>query len=147
MTPGKGSAAADALFAYADKHPAGFTYVDVARDLGWDRRRLFDTARKLRLALGEDDTINLVCDPPSGQQGGQPWLYRLVGTLDGADPWAGRRIDDAETRLKTIGAVCASVVRATDGRSRNGRRARALARWITRAQEDLAEIDNGVPLF
>lgn len=132
------------LFDYAVEHPDGFTYQDVQKELGWARGRFFQTARDLRLLLGNDDQINLVCDH-QGQH--KPWLYRLIGNFDGARDWGRNRVDDAESRLLTIGAVLNSIVKATDGRGRDGRRARIMHRAIQRAKEDLGEIDHGPPLF
>jgi hypothetical protein len=132
------------LYDYAVEHPEGFTYQDIEKELGWRRTEFFRVAQQLRRLLGNDDQINLICDP---QGGGQPWKYQLVGNFDQAREWGRNRTDDAESRLTTIGAVLASVVQATDGRSRDGRRAKIMQRAITRAKEDLAEIDYGPPLF
>jgi hypothetical protein len=98
----------------------------------------------LRLLLGNDDQINLVCDP---QGTGQPWLYRLIGDVDGARSWVANRLRDSETRIGTIRAICSSLVSATDGRSADGRRARIMDKGLTRILEDLAELDHGSPLF
>ncbi|HEY5985123.1 MAG TPA: hypothetical protein VIV12_01890 [Streptosporangiaceae bacterium] len=132
------------LFDYAAAQPEGFTYQDVEKELGWRRSQFIKVARQLRLMLGNDDQINLVCDVEARNA---PWRYRLVGNFDQAREWGRNRTDDAESRLTTISGVLASVVKATDGRSRDGRRARIMQRAITRAKEDLAEIDNGPPLF
>lgn len=132
------------LFDYAASQPEGFTYKDVEKDLGWHKPEFMRVSRQLRLLLGHDDQINLICD----RQGRwQPWRYQLVGTMDQAREWGRNRIDDAEARMRTIAAVLDSIVRATDGRSRDGRRARIMQRAMTRAMEDLAEIDNGPALF
>lgn len=136
------------LFDFAANHPEGFTYLDAAKEppegLGWNRTRLIKIARSLRLFLGDDDTINLTCD---SQGANMPWVYKLVGTWDGSRDWCTNRLDDAETRLITMIAVLAPIVRNTDGRSRDGKRARIMARQFQRAQEDLMEVDNGAPLF
>lgn len=132
------------LFDYAAEHPDGFTYRDVENDLGWSKPYFIKVARQLRLMLGNDDTINLVCDV---QGRWQPWIYRLVGNFDHSRGWCRNRTDDAESRLATIGSILASVLNATDGRSRDHRRAKIMQRAISRAREDLAEIDNGPPLF
>ena len=131
------------LFDYAVEHPDGFTYQDIERDLGWQRPYFVKVVRQLRLLLGNDDEINLVCD--SVDRNG-PWVYKLVGNFEDTRAWGRNRTDDAETRLMTIGAVLASVIRNTDGRSRDGRRARIMQRAVQRAREDLAEIDNGPAL-
>jgi hypothetical protein len=132
------------LFDYAAGRPEGFTYQDVEKDLGWRKPEFTKVHRKLRLLLGGDDQINLVCD---AQGRNEPWLYRLVGNIEGARAWVGNRLRDSETRILTIRAICASLVRATDGRSADGRRARIMQRGLTRILEDLAELDHGSPLF
>jgi hypothetical protein len=132
------------LFDYAASQPEGFTYRDVETELGWQRPEFIKVARRLRLLLGNDDNINLVCD---SQGRHQPWRYRLVGNFDQSRDWSRNRVDDAEARMQTISAVLDSIVRATDGRGRDGRRARIMQRAVIRAREDLAEIDNGPPLF
>lgn len=132
------------LFDYAVEHAEGFTYQDVEKDLGWPKPEFTKVHRQLRLLLGNDDQINLVCDV---QGKNEPWRYRLVGNIDGAREWVGTRLRDSESRITTIKAICASLVRATDGRSADGRRARIMQRGLTRILEDLAELDHGSPLF
>jgi len=132
------------LFDYAADKPEGFTYRDVEKELGWDRKMFFATARKLRVLLGNDDRINLVCDPQGTRQ---PWLYRLSGDVDGARGWVANRLGDAETRIGTMQSVCATLERATDGRTSDGRRARVMNKGLTRIIEDLAELTHGSPLF
>lgn len=126
------------LFDYASERPAGFTYRDIRRDLKWDRSHFFRTARALRLTLGDADDISLVCDRQGARQ---PWRYRLVGEFSQASDWVRNRTDDAESRMLTIESVLASVLRNTDGRSRDGRRARIMYRAIQRAREDLADLE------
>lgn len=132
------------LFDYAAENKDGFTYQDVERDLDWQRGQFFNTARQLRLMLGNDDTINLVCDP-QGQ--GQPWRYQLVGNVEGARGWISNRLTDTETRIATILAICSTLVRATDGRTGEGKRARIMNKGLSRIIEDLAELEHGAPLF
>jgi hypothetical protein len=128
------------LFDYAAARPDGFTYQDVERDLGWPKPEFTKVHRKLRLLLGGDDQINLVCDP---QGRNEPWRYRLVGNVEGARPWVGNRLRDSESRISTIQAICASLVRATDRRTTDGRRARIMNRGLGRILEDLADLDHG----
>jgi hypothetical protein len=132
------------LFDYAVDHPEGFTYQDIEKDIGWRRTEFFKVTRQLRALLGNDDQINLVCNV-QGQH--EPWLYRLVGNFEDSREWNRNRVDDAESRMATIGAVLTSVVKGTDGRSRDGRRARIMELAIRHAKENLAEIDYGSPLF
>jgi hypothetical protein len=128
----------DLLFDLAASRPDGFTYKDVNEVLGWDRPYFIKVARYLRLAFAEDK-INLVCNP---QGKNEPWLYELVGTLDDSRAWTTNRLLDAETRLHTVWSVAKSIVEGTDGRSREGRRARIIARACQRANEDLHDLDN-----
>jgi hypothetical protein len=132
------------LFDFAASRPDGFTYQDVEQEIGWPRAEFIKVARKLRLMLGNDDQINLVCDP-QGQR--EPWKYQLVGTFDQARDWSRNRVDDAESRLSTIRGVLTSVIKAMDGRSRDARRARIMELAIRHAQENLAELDHGSPMF
>lgn len=132
------------LFDYAASKPEGFTYQDVEKELGWKRPEFTKVHRMLRLMLGNDDQINLVCDP---QGSNEPWLYRLIGDVDGAREWIGNRLRDSESRIGTIRSVCMSLVKATDGRTSDGRRARIMDKGLGRILEDLAELDHGSPLF
>lgn len=88
----------------------------------------------LRAYLGEYDEFNLICNP---QGGGERWLYELVGDYDGMRPWAANRVMDTETRLRTQASVSGAVVRGTDGRSIEGKKARLMHRSLTRLVEDL----------
>jgi hypothetical protein len=121
------------------RHPSGVTIHDIANEvdvnLGVARRLV----HKFRLEYGSED-INLVAEPSSYLD---PWLYRLVGTLDAAEPWVKNRLDDAATRIDTMAVVLGSIVRATPGNTRNGRRARIMERAMRRAQEDLADLNSG----
>lgn len=140
----KASEAIGRLFDYAVEHADGFTYRDVEADLGWPRSYFTKIHRKLRLLLGNDDEIVLVCDPQGRRE---PWRYRLVGgsKIEDAVVWQGNRIRDSAARIVTQCAATAAQVRATDGRTNDGRRARIMHRGLTRIQEDLAELDHGGP--
>jgi hypothetical protein len=140
----RSSEAIGALFDYAVEHPGGFTYQDAMNDLGWQKPYFTRVHRQLRLLLGNDDQINLVCDP---QGRGEPWRYRLIGDIEGARGWVDNRLRDSESRVTTVRAITASLVRATDGRTNDGRRARIMNRGLGRILEDLAELDHGTPLF
>lgn len=116
----------------------GQTILDIAAHLGVRVRRAQVVVHDLRQMFGHDDTVNLVCDP-QGQR--ELWLYDFRGTLDGVTPWTGWSLAHVETRLETLEAVAASIERAADGRTIEGRRARILARAIRRAREDLADLN------
>ncbi len=132
------------LFDFAVEHEDGFTYQDVQEELGWKRAEFFKVANRMRLMLGNDDTINLVCEP---QGPSEPWRYKLIGNLRDAGRWNGNRLQDCESRILTIHAVLASIVQAVDGRTSEGKRARVMHRMLGRLIEDLAELDHGPPLF
>lgn len=133
------------LFDFAVSRPEGFTNVEAMAELEIKRLSDFNrSARRLRITLGEDDEINLVCDP---QGSGEKWLYRLVGNLEEAGPWVANRLRDMEARLETQHGVAKSVVTATDGRSVEGRKARLFAKVYSRLREDLEELNYEDTLF
>ena len=129
------------LYDYAQAKPEGFTYKDVARDLGWeDRSRLFRTARYVRLMFA-NDSINLVCEP-QGQR--EPWRYRLVGTYAEARGWGGNRDRDLKTRVATICAVAKTLVHTTDGRTMEGKRARLVESTLSNLLVQLAAMQEAI---
>lgn len=128
----------DELFDLAVAHPDGFTVDDIKRQLSIPHKKANIAIRELRKFLGEFDDINLVCDP---QGSGERWAYRLAGTLDDMRPWVVGRINDADSRLRTIQAMMSTVVRSTHGNSIEGRRARVIERALGRLVEDLDAID------
>jgi hypothetical protein len=131
------------LFDYAVRHQGGFTYEDIERDLHWRRPELFRIANRLRAVCGDDEKINLICEP----QGQGPWRYKLIGDFSDAKVWGKNRVGDCKARIMTVLAVLNSVVAATDGRTHDGRQARIMHRSLTRLVEDLVELDRGSPLF
>lgn len=132
------SEAVSALYDYLTENPDGVTIDDIAAHLNssvaWANR----IVRELRLVLGTTSDVNLVCNP-MGQ--GQRWNYLLVGTNEGAEPWARNRARDSESRLRTQRAIWSSVAAATDGRTVEGRKARHAKKAMTRLLEDFAEIE------
>lgn len=131
---------AEALYDYAVSKPDGFTNVDFMAEHGVSLPDFNKAANKLRSILA-DDTITLICDPAEAKS---PWTYRLVGKVDEGSPWVTNRLRDAESRFATMGAVAASLVNATDGRSADGRRARLMLKALTRLKEDLDEVSSEV---
>ena len=128
---------------YALANLDGFTNVDAMDALGWSLPTFNQTLRRLRLYLGHFDDINLTCDPPGD---GGKWIYRLVGTLEEMRPWSVNRLHDTETRLRTQEAMMAPIVRATDGRTTDGKVARVTEKALRRLVEDIDEIRlNGAP--
>ena len=138
----------DLVIAYAVARPDGFTYDDIRRDFGWSRSDFGKVVNKVRLLLGSPadgsaQTINLLCDP---QKPGEPWLYRMLGNGVTAIPWQDTRMNDAEARFQTMLNVARSVLARTDGRTREGQRAKIVVKAMTRLLEDLDEIRLGVPV-
>lgn len=128
----------DELFDYAVANPGGVTIEDITSDLAMSRAQANIAIRDVRMFLCESgDSINLAADP-QGQN--DPWLYRLVGTVADAQPWASNRVRDTESRIRTQKAVWCTIVAATDGRSTDGRKARVMQRAFNRLIEDLDTI-------
>jgi hypothetical protein len=96
--------------------------------------------RRLRRILGGDSDGTLVCTP---QMKGERWRYELTGEWAKAAPWAHTRIGDVESRLGSIHDVVGAVIRITDGRSVDGRKARLIRKVVGRLREDLAEVHQG----
>jgi hypothetical protein len=117
--------------------PLGATRWSIASDLGCQVRAADRAIRDLRIFLGDVDDVNLVAESPGPHL---PWEYRLVSGLDQSREWVTNRIGDTESRIRTMQAVMASAVTATDGRSSEGKRARIIERALIRLIEDLDEI-------
>lgn len=128
---------AGALFDFAvGRGDLGFTHLDAQAALGWERKQFADACRKLRAIL-KGEPANLVC---SQQELRAPWVYRLTAEQGHSREWQANRLMDAETRLETIENVAASLVKATDAHSLEGRRARIIQRGVSRTLEDLADL-------
>lgn len=126
------------LLTYAIANPGGITVDDIMAEFHWDHGTANKAIHDLRLWLGDFDTINFPCDPQGPRQ---RWLYRLVGTLDGVRGWVANRILDAESRIRTIHAMVASIVSATDGRSKAGKKVRTMEVALRHLIENLELID------
>jgi hypothetical protein len=120
-------------------NPDGVTIAELTAEQGTSTVMTRGVVRRLREACGQTDTINLVCEPDAADPNGQ-WLYRLVGKLDDARWWLSNRIGDAESRIRTVQGVTASLARAADGRTAEGKRVRLMDRALTRLVEDLDEL-------
>lgn len=118
-------------------NPGGITVDEMMDEQGWTHKQANDAIRDLRAYLGLFDDVNLPCDP---QGSGERWKYRLVGTLDDVRGWTLNRINDADTRVRTMQAMTASIVKATSGRTVEGRRVRLMNKALTRLVEDLDEL-------
>lgn len=130
----------EALFDFAVARPDGFTNADFMGEYDVSLKTFNQTANKLRAILA-DDTINLVCDPDGSRS---KWQYRLVGSVENGSPWVQNRLKDAESRFSTISAVVRSLVKATDGRTVDGRKARLMDKSMRRLLEDLSEVNEEV---
>lgn len=127
------------LFDYMVLSPQGATVEDMAAHLQCSVHAARDSIRDLRIFLGDDDQVNLTCNPDGANQ---RWLYRLVTKLDDHREWVANRVIDTESRIETMHAMLSSAVRATDGRSVAGKRARVMCKQLGRLLEDLRELDD-----
>lgn len=125
------------LFDLLVANPDGVTVDEIVDGLGLRRGSVRLLIRMFRREFASQD-VNLVCDRPAG--GGQ-WLYRLVGDPTEAAPWVAYRRRSLDGQFVTFLAVVESLANATDGRSVDGRKARALLLHLTRAKQDLDLID------
>lgn len=132
--------ATETLFDYAVAHPDGFSKYDFANEHNLSMDQVNGAIRRLRRILA-DDTITLICEQGEAQK---PWTYRLVGNVDESSPWVRNRLTDAETRFVTLSSVARALVNATDGRTIEGRRARAIHKACVRAKEDLDDLSQEV---
>lgn len=133
----------DELFDFAVSQPDGFTRGEVREQFSCSSREFDSVVRGLRQILGDDDNIFLVCDPQ--RRGG--WLYKLVGDTDGSRAWAVWMLSHSESRLETELSQARTLVKATDGRSIEGRRARMIERSLRHLREELLAIDEDGRLF
>ena len=122
------------LFDLLVSSPDGLTVPYLREKLSWRENHAREAIHDLRLMFGEIDEINLICEPIDGRG---PWTYRLVGTTEDADEWTQIRMRDIDSRMVTVHALTRSLVKATDGRSSTGRKARLLERTFRHLIEDL----------
>ena len=128
----------DALFDALVANPDGLDIEQIRTELECGPNLAKRAVRDLRLMLGDFDDINVPCIP---QGAGERWLYVLqAGVGDDVREWSDHRLDDGETRLRTIRAMLSSAVAATDGRTSSGKRARIMERGVRRMIEDLDEL-------
>jgi len=118
-------------------NPSGLTVEDMMGLRGWTLNQANKAIRDLRLWLGEYDNINLPCDPQGSRD---RWLYRLTGDLAEVEDWSKNRLKDADSRVRTMHSMLASIVAATSGRTLDGRRARLMERALRRLVEDLDDL-------
>jgi len=128
----------DHLFDLLVASPHGVTIDNIREGLGSTHAQARKAVRDLRRFLGDFDDVNVPA-VPNGQN--QPWLYTLAhGVTDATRKWTTNRIGDTQSRLVTQHAVAASIVKATDGRSIEGRKARMTEVGLRHLLENLAAI-------
>lgn len=115
-------------------------YETIREATGWSRGQIIKTVQRLRdILAANDDEIQVVCEP-QGQW--EPYVYRLKGGKEILDAeksrWAIGRTLDLDRRGRTLEAVLSVAVRATDGRTLPGKKARIWHLHIKRAREEVA---------
>lgn len=90
--------------------------------------------QRLRQALGESDTVNVVA-----YRDGMRCVYYLSGSVAETTPWTRTRFRDQLTRLETMAAVWRSVAAGADRRSLEGRVAHNILKWTERLVEDVRD--------
>lgn len=121
------------LYDYAVNQPEGFTKDDACETLDIRADEFNDAVQALRDTLG-DDEITLICEPQGPRQ---QWRYWLTGRFEDARWWVTNRIKDLERRLMTVEHLAASLVKATDGRTLIGRKARHVHLSVKHLREQL----------
>jgi hypothetical protein len=114
--------------------PEGLSMADIAETLGVTHQRAALALRCLRLMLGGGDSINV----PFRAEGRRR-LYYLAGTSAGGNEWQAIRMKTMLSRIHVDLAWWSSMVAATDGRTTEGRLARAAHRHFSRLAEGVAE--------
>ena len=125
--------------------PEGLNRIDTGIEEGWSDCMFNEAVQWLRDDLATNGySYSVVCDPDPADHLG-PWIYKLMDgdqIIDAQNTqWVVNRVHDAERRLFTMRGVVATAVKATDGRTNEGKRARIIDKHITRAIEDLAELN------
>jgi hypothetical protein len=124
----------DAVWDHLVSHPEGATINQMMEALGYQDNEVRGAIFDLRHFLGDFDSINVPCDPAGHRE---QWIYRIVGTLDEVRGWSANRVRDAETRVRTMQAMLSSIVRATSGRTTEGRKARMMETALRHLVENL----------
>jgi len=127
---------AGVLFDFAAAHRRGFTYEDVSRRLHWPYPAFMGAVRRVRRILGNEDQT-LLCTP---QGSGERWLYQLTSDPKVHRTWTRFRLKSIESSLETTERAATTIMRATDGRTVDGRKARLIERSVRHLREDLAAI-------
>lgn len=126
----------DALVRFLAATSSGATLPEITAHLACSPAQARTSIHDARMYLGGADDVNIVCDMDVNSD----WRYHLVGSLKEAGWWIQNRLDDAETRARTMESVAASIVRNTAPGSTQGRKARVVERSLRRMREDLDDI-------
>jgi DNA-binding transcriptional MerR regulator len=118
--------------------PEGMTVHEITEHLEVPRHVAEQVIRALRLLLGDVDQINCVY-----RKDGKKRRYVLVGNLDDAKERLDIRLATYLANFETEVSILKSIVAGSDGRTREGRKARFVLRHFVRLQEDLADVDVG----
>lgn len=118
------------------QHPNGMTISALAIAMGENERAVYRDIRWLR-RRGDLDNIPAT---PNGYM--QPWLYRVTNDLETNSEWVANRIGDAESRFETMIGQAETLIRVTNGRTTNGRKARKIDRVLRYLMQELADIDS-----
>lgn len=137
------SVTADDLFDFAVAHPQGFTRSEFRTDFPVTSREFDSLVRELRRILGDDDNIYLVCST----QGRGEWRYQLIGNFDGSREWGVWMLAHSEARIETQQWLYRALVKALDGRTIEGRKAKMMERAMRHLHEELVAIDEDGRLF
>lgn len=139
-----GALTADELFDFAVAHPEGFTRGQACEEFTCASREYDTAVRELRRILGTDDNIYLACWT-NGNRG--QWRYQLIGNFDGAREWGAWMLAHSEARIETQQWLYRALVKALDGRTVEGRKAKMMERAMRHLHEELVAIDEDGRLF
>ena len=115
----------------------GLTKQEVLHELGWGNYRFKSALERARSIFAGSDMGNIVALAGEGRS----WRYLVTSDLATARPWVVWMWKNTVTRLHTTLEILKPMEQLTDGRSRMGRKVRALQRHLSRAIEDLEQID------
>lgn len=113
--------------------PEGFTMPQLAAHLGETYDHTWGTVSRLRRKLREEPYA-LVCEPRSK---GEPWLYRIAVTPEGAKTWTLIRQKVALAQLDNVRGAAMSLVNGAPPTSFEGAQARLVLRELDRLVEDI----------
>jgi hypothetical protein len=118
--------------------PQGWTIHEIVKYLDVPPDVAYQVIRGLRLLLGDTDQINCVY-----RKDGHQRRYVLVGNLDDAKERLDIRLATYLANFETEVAILESIAAGSDGRTREGRKARFVLLHFKRLQEDLTDIEVG----